>query len=153
MAAQAKPKNKSKRKSLSPALKLLYDRACQVRLRAHAPYSGCQVGAAVRLETGEVFDGCNVENSSYGGAICAERSAIIKAVSERGTRSRTIRIAEILVVTDASPPWPPCGFCRQTIAEFGKDPKIHFANLKGEIRSRRLSQLLPDAFRPEYLLK
>lgn len=152
------PKSARKKKALPPRLQVLYDRATQVRLRAHAPYSGCQVGAAVRLESGEVFDGCNVENSSYGGAICAERSAIIKAVSERGTRNRTIRIEEILVVTDASPPWPPCGFCRQTIAEFapmsdGKEPKIHFANLKGEIRSRRLSQLLPDAFRPEYLLK
>jgi cytidine deaminase len=134
-------------------LKALYDRATAVQKRAYAPYSRCHVGAAVKLESGEIFDGCNVENSSYGGSICAERSAILKAVSEKGAQGKPIRIKEVLVVTDASPPWPPCGFCRQTIAEFGKNPAIHYANLKGDVRSRKLQDLLPEAFRPEYLLR
>lgn len=136
-------------KQLPKSLEVLYERAKAVRLRSYSPYSECKVGAAIRLESGEIFDGCNVENSSYGGAICAERTAILKAVSEKGK----IRIRELLVVTDATPPWPPCGFCRQTIAEFGKNPPVHFANLEGEVISSTLNELLPNAFRPEHLLR
>jgi cytidine deaminase len=106
------------------------------------------VGAAVRTESGKIYNGCNVENSSYGGTVCAERVAIQKAVSEEGA----LKIVEVLVVTDSTPPWPPCGLCRQVIGEFC-EPKtpIHSTNLKGDIVSSTLDDLLPNAFTSDFL--
>ena len=140
---------------MSPAvpapLKELYEAARQSREKSHSPYSKQKVGAAIRTQDGRIFGGCNVENSSYGGTVCAERVAIFKAVSEQGR----FKIAEVMVVTDASPPWPPCGLCRQVIAEFGREPDqevlVHAANLQGEIRSVTFTELFPDAFTPSHL--
>jgi cytidine deaminase len=152
-------KNKKKKKSvprsvagmaLPGSLKELYKKAVHARKNAYSPYSGFSVGAAVRLESGEIFVGCNVENSSFGATVCAERVAIQSAIAHRGAKTR---IAEVLVVTDAEPAWPPCGMCRQVIAEFGRHASIHAVNLKGEVRSTTLSQLLPEAFLPEHLEK
>jgi len=133
-------------KTLQP----LFEAARTARDRSHSPYSGRKVGAAILTEDGKVYIGCNVENSSYGATVCAERVAIQKGVSEQGA----FRIKEILVVTEASPPWPPCGMCRQVIAEFGGgDVPVHAVNLKGELVTRRFSELYPEAFTPAHLAK
>src|SRR4051794_18812564 len=105
----------------SKEIQELYQVALKVRENSHSPYSHCKVGAALKTSTGKIFAGCNVENASYGASICAEQSAIVKAVSELGP----IQIREILVVTDATPPWSPCGICRQVIAEFGSEMAVY----------------------------
>jgi len=133
----------------APELRELYKQALMARDRSHSPYSGHKVGAAIRTAQGMVFAGCNVENSSYGGTVCAERVAVWKAVSELGP----LEIKEVMVVTAANPPWPPCGFCRQVLSEFGKEMVIHAANLQGEVQTTAFSQLLPQAFTPDHLLK
>jgi cytidine deaminase len=125
----------------------LFRLARDARDRAYSPYSGHRVGAAIRLESGEAFAGCNVENSSYGATNCAERVAIQSAVASLGK----VRLAEVVVVTDASPPWPPCGLCRQVIAEFGRGCRIVSANLQGELQSMTFDELFPRAFTPEHL--
>ena len=127
--------------------KALYQAACTARENSYSPYSNRKVGAAIRTADGKIHSGCNIENSSYGATVCAERVAIGKAVSETGK----IQIVEVMVVTDATPAWPPCGMCRQVIAEFGLKAKIHFGNLKQEIQSTTLEALLPNAFTPENL--
>lgn len=128
-------------------LRDLYETARSSRENSYSPYSGHKVGAAIRLQSGEIFGGCNVENSSYGGTNCAERVAIQKAVSERGE----IRLAEVLVITDSEIPWPPCGLCRQVVAEFAEDIEIHATNLEGDIKTTRFSELFPDTFNRSYL--
>ena len=129
----------------------LFKKACAARKKSYSPYSQFKVGAAIQLSNKKVFSGCNVENSSYGGTVCAERTAIFKAVSESGPK---IVIEEVVVVTDASPAWPPCGLCRQVIAEFSTPKtKIHAMNLKGECRTSSFEELLPQAFLPEHLKK
>ncbi|MGZ3791790.1 MAG: cytidine deaminase [Bdellovibrio sp.] len=126
----------------------LFQAACVAQKRAHAPYSGAFIGAAVLMNDGSVHSGCNVENASYGGTVCAERVAIFKAVSEGSVK----QIKEILVVSDAESPWPPCGFCRQVIAEFANEKTlIHAANLQGKIKSFKFPEIFPEAFTPSYL--
>jgi cytidine deaminase len=121
------------------------------RERSYSPYSGFKVGAALRLSNGKTFGGCNVENSSYGGAVCAERTAILKAVSETPA---PVSVVEIVVVTDETPPWPPCGFCRQVLSEFGSpETQVVSANLKGESVSNTFGELFPNAFTPAHLKK
>ena len=134
--------------SIPARLKDLYEAAREARSLAYCPYSGHKVGAAIRASDGKIYSGCNVENSSYGATICAERVAIQKAVSEGRTKVR-----EVLVITDAVPPWPPCGMCRQVIGEFGRDAVIHSANLAGEIKTVPFDDLFPDAFTPGHLQK
>jgi cytidine deaminase len=132
-----------------PEVQELYEKSLLARERSYSPYSKCKVGAALRLSDGRIFTGCNVENASYGGAVCAERTAVLKAVSES---QGPVSIAEIVVVTDATPPWPPCGFCRQVIAEFGSPKtRIHATNLQGEVVSSDFGVLFPNAFTPEHL--
>lgn len=113
---------------------------------AYAPYSKFKVGAALRTRGGRVFLGCNVENSSYGLSICAERVAMTKAVSEGETD-----FVAIAVVTSSSPPSPPCGACRQFLAEFARDLRVVLANTDGERRETTLAALLPHAFDKSYL--
>jgi cytidine deaminase len=126
----------------------LAELAKKSRENSYSPYSKHKVGAAVRTRSGKVYGGCNVENSSYGGTVCAERVAIHKAVSEEGA----ISIDEVVVVTDATPPWPPCGMCRQVIAEFASnETRITTVNLQGESRTFAWQELLPMAFTPEHL--
>ncbi|RYG65583.1 cytidine deaminase [bacterium] len=121
----------------------LLEIATAVRQKAHCPYSKYQVGAAIRLTTGEVFGGCNVENASYGATICAERGAIMSAVAAVGK----VEIAEIVVITSSSPPGSPCGMCRQVIAEFTKpDAMIWSVNDQGESVAQTFGELLPNAF-------
>ncbi len=129
------------------ALRVLLARATAARANSYSPYSGRKVGAAVRTRSGKIYAGCNVENSSYGGTVCAERVAIASAVAAEGA----IELTDVAVVTDARPAWPPCGICRQVIAEFGPNAVVHASDLKGNRRSRRLSELLPEAFTARHL--
>lgn len=116
--------------------------------RAYSPYSKFQVAAAVELDNGQVFGGCNIENASYGGTVCAERVAIWKGLSEHPGH----KIKAILVLTDQEIPWPPCGFCRQVIAEFATpETLIYVANPKGVQKTWKISELLPEAFGPTHL--
>ena len=119
----------------------LLDAARQVRLRAHAPYSGFQVGAALETAGGIVITGCNVENATYGLTICAERVALVKAISEGETK-----FTRIAIVADTEAPTPPCGACRQILWEFGGNLEIILANLHEVKGIYRLADLLPLPF-------
>ena len=123
----------------------LIEAARAVRLKAYAPYSRFLVGAAIESEDGRVFTGCNVENASYGLTNCAERVALGAAVSA-GAR----RFKRIVVATDANPPSPPCGACRQVLSEFARELQVDSVS-PGATRSWRLSELLPMSFGPEDL--
>ncbi len=133
--------------AVNSSLQELFHAAGTARENAHAPYSHFQVGAAIRLQNGAIFSGCNVENASYGATICAERGAICAAVAACGP----IEIVEFLVISDGAEPWPPCGMCRQVIAEFGPDCVVHCANLAGKIVTRRFEELFPAQFGKEFL--
>jgi cytidine deaminase len=117
--------------------------ASGARSNAHAPYSRFAVGAAVESSDGRVFAGANVENRSYGLALCAERAAVAAAVSA-GARE----LAAVAVVTDVEPPAVPCGLCRETLAEFcGPELPILLASVAGGRRVVRLGELFPEPFR------
>lgn len=115
--------------------------ATTVRERAVAPYSRFQVGAALLAADGRVFTGCNVESSSYGLTICAERTAVVKALSEgaRGFRA-------VAVVTAAGEPTSPCGACRQVLWDQCRDIAVVMATTGGALEETTLSALLPRAF-------
>ena len=114
--------------------------------KAYVPYSHFPVGAALECPDGQVFTGCNVENAAYGSTICAERTAVCKAVSE-GYRKFT----KIAVWGKGDDYCTPCGACRQFLAEFGGDIQVISANGSGEFLSKKLSELLPHAFNTENL--
>ncbi len=124
----------------------LIDAALKARLQSVAPFSKFQVGAAVKTHTGKVYTGCNIESSSYGLTVCAERVAIWKALSE-GERHFT----ELAVVADTEVLTPPCGTCRQIIWEFARGATIVFANLKGSSETFHMPELLPRAFDARFL--
>lgn len=120
----------------------LYDTARAAWANAHAPYSGFKVGAAIRTADGRVFAGCNVENVAYPEGTCAEAGAIA-AMCLAGARE----IAEVLVVADSPEPTPPCGGCRQKLAEFAApDTPVILADLGGERLRTTVGGLLPGAF-------
>ena len=122
----------------------LIDLAKQVRKRAYAPYSRYKVGAALLGKSGKIYTGCNVENASYGHTVCAERTAVLKAVSE-GERE----FEAVAVVTKNG--GSPCGACRQVLSEFSPELIIYIANKDGEYRTTTLKKLLPDSFTPAHL--
>jgi cytidine deaminase len=113
----------------------------KVRENACADYSHYKVGAALVTASGKVYTGCNVENSTYGLTVCAERVALWKALSE-GERKFT----QIAVVTSSEPPASPCGACRQLLWEFCGDIEVILANLQGFQKTLRLSKLFPYPF-------
>jgi cytidine deaminase len=119
----------------------LIDAARSAREKAHAPYSNFRVGAAVRTKSGKIYTGCNIENSTYGLTLCAERVAIFKAMSE-GERE----FNAIAVVTDTEKLTPPCGSCRQIIWEFCGDIPVILANLKGKTEVLQMRDLFPKPF-------
>ncbi|MGB9703955.1 MAG: cytidine deaminase [Pyrobaculum sp.] len=123
----------------------LIERAKEVIGNAYAPYSKFRVAAVVKTKSGKIYTGVNIENASYGLTVCAERVAVFKAVSE-GDRD----IEAVVVYTDTEEPTPPCGACRQVIAEFNPNALIIMASRKKVVESN-LSQLLPNAFTGEKL--
>jgi cytidine deaminase len=120
----------------------LAEAALKARRAAYAPYSRFRVGAALLTAKGEIITGCNVENATYGLCVCAERNAMATAVAERQRA-----FAAMAIATGASPPSPPCGMCRQFMAEFCVDLPLLLINDKGERVRTRLGKLLPGAFR------
>ena len=116
------------------------------RDNAYAPFSNFRVGAAVRAKSGRIFSGCNVENGTYGLALCAERVAIFKAISE-GERG----FDAIAVVADTETLTPPCGACRQVLWELCGDAEVVLANLEGKTERYRMSSLLPNPFDRSHL--
>ncbi len=125
--------------------KRLIAEAKRVREFAYCPYSNFAVGAAVLGASGEIYGGCNIENASFSVTNCAERTAIFKAIS-----AGEDDILAIAVVAEGAAPVPPCGACRQVIAEFNI-PHILMANLAGDVTEMRLEELLPGAFSKENL--
>ena len=126
----------------------LMQHAIKARDNAYTPYSKFNVGAALLSKDGEIFEGCNIENASYGLTNCAERTAIFKAVSE-GTRGFTA----IAIAADTEGPCSPCGACRQVIAEFcAPTMPVYLTNLKGDVLETTVEALLPGAFTPEDLI-
>jgi len=119
----------------------LIQAARAARERAFAPYSRFKVGAALEAADGTIITGCNVENSTYGLTVCAERVAVLKAVSD-GYRA----FRRIAVVADTQAPTPPCGPCRQFLWEFCGDIDVILANLTEDKGHHRLKDLLPLPF-------
>lgn len=124
----------------------LLEMALEARKFAYVPYSGYRVGAALLAEDGRVFTGCNVENAAYGNALCAERTALVKAVSEGVTRFTKIAIAG-----SGSAPFP-CGACRQSLYEFAPELDV-LVTWDGHVRKTTLRTLLPEGFGPSSLGK
>lgn len=121
--------------------------ACAMLPRAYAPYSSFCVGAALEAEDGRVFTGCNVENAAYGSSLCAERGALLKAVSEGARRFRRLAI-----VGSGAEPCFPCGACRQMLWEFAPTLELVCACAQSKaISHHTLSALLPQAFGPTQL--
>ena len=122
----------------------LVAKALKARENAYAPYSGYKVGAALLGKSGNVYTGCNVENAVYSLTICAERTAIFKAVSE-GEQS----FVALAVATENG--GSPCGSCRQVLREFGRKTLVLIADETGEFRETNVSTLLPDSFSEKHL--
>lgn len=122
----------------------LVQKALDMRQYSYAPYSNFRVGAALECDDGTVYGGCNVENAAYGSSLCAERTALVKAVS-KGHR-RFVRLA---VAGDSEDYCWPCGACRQMLREFGTDLEVLVANREGEFTALTLAELLPHSFGPE----
>ncbi len=119
----------------------LIEAATRYRQNAVSRRSGFSVGAALEAEDGAIFGGCNVENSTYGLTVCAERVAIWKALSE-GVR----RFAAVAVVTGADQPTPPCGACRQILWEFAGNVPVVMATTSGKTKRFQLADLFPEPF-------
>jgi cytidine deaminase len=126
-------------------LRALIEAATAAAARAYAPYSGYRVGAALRTTDGPIFIGCNVENASYPAGICAERAALVAAVSQGHQHF------DALVVVSANG-GTPCGVCRQMLYEFAPQLWIVIADTGGQVRGEwRLAALLPHGFGPSAL--
>ncbi len=120
----------------------LLDAARQVRENAYAPYSRFKVGAAVRGASGRIYQGCNVENVAYPEGTCAEAGAIAAMVASGETE-----LTEVAVIADSPSPVPPCGGCRQKLAEFGRhDVTVTLATLDGATLTTTIGDLLPGSF-------
>ncbi len=120
----------------------LVARAKHAREHAYAPYSKFQVGAALLTKDGRVFEGCNVENATYGLAVCAERTAVVSAVAA-GVND----FEKIAIIADTPEPTAPCGMCLQTLAEFDPELPLVLSNLKGDMEETTLKALMPRQFK------
>jgi cytidine deaminase len=120
-----------------------------VRLKAYVPYSRFHVGAAIRSVEGNLHIGCNVENAAYPEGTCAEAGAIAAMIAAGDTR-----IAEILVIANSTAPVPPCGGCRQKIAEFaGQNVVVTLCTTDGASLSMSVAELLPGVFTQAHMAK
>ena len=121
----------------------LLEHAREAALHSYSPYSGFRVGAALKLTTGEIVTGTNVENVSYGLTICAERSALVRAVAQFGAQ---ISIEAVAVVNLNDAASPPCGACRQVLAEFSRPETLVAFPAADGMRTMRFADLLPLGF-------
>lgn len=125
----------------------LRQKAVEAAAHAYSPYSKVHVGSAIVMSDGSIYTGCNVENASYGGTVCAERVAIFKAISEnkRG-------IQKVYVYTKEG--WPPCGLCRQVMSEFAAaGMEVIMGNESGGETVMKFTDLMPLSFTPDHLTK
>jgi cytidine deaminase len=127
---------------------LLAARASEAKRNSYSPYSRFRVGAALLTSDGRIFTGCNVENSSYGLTVCAERTALFKAVSEGEHSFKAIAIA-----SDEDTFTPPCGACRQVIYELAGNIDVVLTKKNGSYRTKKMLSLLPHPFDGESLKK
>jgi len=119
--------------------------ASEAAKHAYSPYSKAQVGSALLTSEGKAYSGCNIENASYGGTVCAERVAIFKAISEK-----KVKIEKIYVYTKEG--WPPCGMCRQVMSEFASpNLEIIIGDEAGKETVMKFKDLMPLSFTPDYL--
>ena len=124
----------------------LREAAVSASMKAYSPYSHACVGSAILTSAGKIYSGCNIENSSYGGTVCAERVAIFKAISEE-----QVSLKQIYVYTKAG--WPPCGLCRQVISEFAApDLEVIIGDEAGVENVISFKDLMPLSFTPDKLL-
>jgi cytidine deaminase len=134
------------------SIRRLQEQAAEARKRAYAPYSHFAVGAALLGKDGKVYTGCNIENASYPAGICAERTAISKAVSEGCRQFEAIAIAGGPETSPYLTLCTPCGICRQVLREFcPPDFPVYFSDGNGGFRMMTLAELLPESFGPESL--
>lgn len=127
--------------------KILREKAREASVNAYSPYSKALVGSAIVMSDGSIYTGCNVENASYGGTICAERVAILKAVSDK-----KMQIEKVYVYTKEG--WPPCGMCRQVMSEFaGPSMEVIVGDEAGHETCMKFSDLMPLSFTPDHLKK
>lgn len=124
----------------------LLEAAQQAAGRAYAPFSKFRVGAAILTQRGEIFSGCNVENSSYGLTMCAERTAIFTAVAA-GDLGADQSLIAVAVVNGEGAACSPCGACRQVIFEFGPEAVVIYRAHGGEMARAKARELLPEGFR------
>ncbi|MGH7623953.1 MAG: cytidine deaminase [Gemmatimonadaceae bacterium] len=127
-------------------IEILSAAAFEAMARAYVPYSGFRVGAALAVADGRIFLGCNVENASYGAAICAERAAVLAALAN-GARAFT----RMVIASDARTPAPPCGLCRQVLAEFAPSLEIVSCTQAGARGTWSLADLFTYPFTPHSL--
>ncbi|HHW22103.1 MAG TPA: cytidine deaminase [Clostridiaceae bacterium] len=117
--------------------------AVEAKENAYVPYSGFHVGAALYADNGKVYTGCNVENASFGATICAERTAVVKAISDGAKK-----ILAMAISSDSNSPTMPCGICRQVISEFcSPDMPLYLSNSRGEYKAYSFEDLLPHSFK------
>lgn len=127
----------------------LLEAATKVRENAYAPYSHFKVGAAIRATSGQIYTGCNVENVAYPEGTCAEAGAIAAMVAAGETR-----IAELLVIADSPTPVPPCGGCRQKLAEFAApETPVTLATTDGKTQLTTVAALLPGVFSAAHMAR
>lgn len=123
----------------------LIESAIEARKAAYVPYSGFAVGAALLSRSGKVYKGINIENAAYSLCNCAERTALFKAYSENDRA-----FVALAVAADTPRPVPPCGACRQVMAELcSQDMPVYLTNLKGDVLETTVRELLPGAFQAE----
>lgn len=132
---------------MSTIITQLKTEAIKAQSFSYSPYSQKKIGASIQLNNGQIYSGCNIENASFGATVCAERVAIWKAYSQN---SAQVKIETICVVSDAATPWPPCGLCRQVIAEFcTNQTQVIIMNTAGTEKTMLFNELFPESFSPE----
>lgn len=144
------PKKRTLKKPVGGAktdgLEQMISRAWEVRENAYCPYSGFKVGSTLRSKkTGKIYQGCNVEAAAYPSGVCAERNAICQAVAAEGP---DVKFDHCVVVAESDGVTFPCGFCRQSLVEFGTELKVTCVSHKGDSCSTTLGELLPHSFGP-----